>query len=146
MARSSTLGKKGCHVTWKLDLHAPVTDNGTSKRLPLSQVIYNIYTKGVADLNSNNLSQVLILADDGLIYKTASDFHTAVTAVQEQLEKVSHSCQETESIINPSKAQALWCTLKNKAVGQAMPAVSFNGEVIERTNSLRYLGSTATKC
>ena len=27
-----------------------------------------------------------------------------------------------------------------KAVGQAMAAVSFNGEVIERTNSLRYLG------
>ena len=41
--------------------------------------------------------------------------------------------------MNPSKAQALWCTL-NKAIGQAMPAVSFNGEVIERTNSLRYLG------
>ena len=29
---------------------------------------------------------------------------------------------------------------QQKAVGQAMPAVSFNGEVIERTNSLRYLG------
>ena len=42
--------------------------------------------------------------------------------------------------MNPSKAQAPWCTLNNKAIGQAMPAVSFNGEVIERTNSLRYLG------
>ena len=41
--------------------------------------------------------------------------------------------------INPSKAQALWCTLNNKPVGQAMPAVFFNGEVIERTNSLKYL-------
>ena len=48
--------------------------------------------------------------------------------------------KETESEINPSKAQALWCTLNNKAVGQAMPAVSFSGEAIERTNSLRYLG------
>ena len=26
--------KKGCHATWKLDLHAPTTDNGTSIRLP----------------------------------------------------------------------------------------------------------------
>ena len=34
MARSSILGKKGCHATWKLDLHAPTTDNGTSTRLP----------------------------------------------------------------------------------------------------------------
>ena len=82
---------------------------------------------------------MLTLADDGLIYKTASDIHTAVTAVQEQLEKVLHWCQETESEINPSKVQALWCTLNNKAVGQAMPAVSFSEEVKERTNSLRYL-------
>ena len=55
-----------------------------------------VYTKGLADLNSNGLSRVLTLADDGLIYKTASDISTAVTAVQEQLEKVSHWCQETE--------------------------------------------------
>ena len=34
----------------------------------------------------------------------------------------------------------LWCTLNSKAVGQAMPAVSFYGEVIEHTYSLRYLG------
>ena len=91
-------------------------------------------------MNSNDLSQVLALADDGLIYKTASDIHKAVTAVQKQLHKVSHWCQETESEINPSMAQALWCTLKNKAVGQAMPAAPFKGEVVERTNNLRYLG------
>ena len=34
MACCSTPGKKGCHATWKLDLHAPTTDNGTSTRLP----------------------------------------------------------------------------------------------------------------
>ena len=34
MARSSTPGKKVCHATWKLDLHAPTTDNGTSIGLP----------------------------------------------------------------------------------------------------------------
>ena len=113
---------------------------GLPQGSPLSPVLYNVYTKGLADLNSNGLSRVLTLADDGLIYKTASDISTAATAVQEQLEKVSHWCQETESEINPSKVQALWCTLSNKAVGQAMPAVSFNGEAIERTNSLRYLG------
>ena len=100
-----------------------------------SPVLYNVYTKGLADLNSNGLSQVLTLADNRLIYKTASDINTAVAAVQEQL--VSHWCQETK--INPRKAQALWCTLNNKAVGQAMPAVSFIGEATERSNSLRYL-------
>ena len=83
---------------------------------------------------------MLTLADHWLIYKTASDIHTAVTAVQEQLEIVSQWCPETESEINPSKAQALCLTLNNEGVGQAIPAVSFNGEPIERMNSLRYLG------
>ena len=139
MARGSTPGKKGYHSTWKLDLHAPATDNGTSTRLPSVPGLLQCLHKGTGGSEQQWLSRVLTLADDGLIYKTASDISTAVTAVQEQLEKVSHWCQETEFEINPSKAQALWCTLNNKAVGQAMPAVSFNGEVIERTNSLRYL-------
>ena len=113
---------------------------GLPQGFPLSPVLYNVYTKGLADLNGSGLSWILTLADGGFIYKTASDINTAVNAVQEQLEKVSHWCQETESEINPSKAQALWCALNNKAVGQAMPTVSFNGEVIERMNSLRYHG------
>ena len=113
---------------------------GLPQGSPLSPVLNNVCTKGLTDLNYNGLSRVLTLADDGLIYKTDSDIHTAVTAVQEELENVSLWCQETESKINPSKVQALWCTLNNKAVGQAMPAVSFNEEAIERTNSLRYLG------
>ena len=85
----------------------------------MSPVLYNVYTKALADLNSNGLSQVPTLVDNGLIYKTASDIHTVVTTVQKQWEKVLHWCQETESEINSSKAQALWCILNNKAVGQA---------------------------
>ena len=140
MARSSTPGKKGCHATWKLDLHAPTTDNRTSTRLLPALGPLQCLHKGTGGLNSNGLSRVLTLVDDWLIYKTSSDIHTAVTAVQEQLEKVSHGCQATDAEINPSKTQSLWCTLNNKAEGQAMPAVSFSWEVIERTNNLRYLG------
>ena len=61
---------------------------GLPQGSPLSPILYNVYTKGLADLNGNGLSRVLTLADDGLIYKTASDISTAVTAVQEHLEKV----------------------------------------------------------
>ena len=43
-------------------------------------------------------------------------------------------------MINPDKATTLWCTLDNKAAGKAMPAVTFDGTVVERTNHLRYLG------
>ena len=33
MTWGSTPGKKGCYATWKLNLHAPTTDNGISTRL-----------------------------------------------------------------------------------------------------------------
>ena len=78
--------RKGCHATWKLDLHVPTIDNWDfHKAPPCPLVLYNVYTKGLADLNSNGLSHLLTLAVDMLFYKIANDIHTAVTAVQEQL-------------------------------------------------------------
>ena len=68
--------------------HQP-TGNGTSTRLPLSPVLYNFCIQGLADLNSNGLCRVFKLADGGFIYKTVCDTHTAVTAVQEELENVT---------------------------------------------------------
>ena len=75
---------------------------GLPQGSPLSPVLYNVYTKGLADLNSNGLSRVLTLADDGLIYKTASDISTAITAVQEQLER----CHIGAKKQSPKLAQA----------------------------------------
>ena len=138
MARSSTPGEKSRHAIWIS------TPQQLTTRLPqgspLPPVLYNVYTEGLADLNNNGVSRMLTLVDDGHIYKTVSNTHTTVTAVQEQLEKATQWCQETESKINPSKAQTLWCIINTKAVGQAMPIFSFNGEVIARTNSLIYFG------
>ena len=67
----------------------------------LSPVLFNVYTKGLADLNQNGPSKILKLADDGLIYKTSKDFQEAAEAVQQQLDSVSKYCQDTGSLINP---------------------------------------------
>ena len=93
---------------------------GLQESSPLSPVIYGVYTKGMAYLNENGLSRVLTLADDGLIYKTTVDTQEADKYVQQQLENVSQWCQDTRSLINPNKAQALWCTLDNKTAGKAI--------------------------
>ena len=71
----------------------------------LSPVLFNVYTKGLVDLNQNGPSKILTLADDGLIYKTSKDSKEATKAVQ--LGRVSKWCRDTESLINPVKAQTL---------------------------------------
>ena len=113
---------------------------GLPQGSPLSPVLFNVYTKGLADLNENGLAKVLTLADDGLIYKTSRDQSEAVQDVQSQLEKASEWCNMTGSFINPEKAQMLLCTLDNKAAGRPVTPVKFGGTEIERTDQLRYLG------
>ena len=43
-------------------------------------------------------------------------------------------------VFNPDKAQTLWCTLDNRTASKPMPAVTFDGAVVEGTGHLRYLG------
>ena len=113
---------------------------GLPQGSPLSPVLFNVYTKGLADLNTNSHAKVLTLADDGLIYKTARDITEATTGVQSQLQEASQWCGRTGSFINPEKAQMLLCTLDNKAAGRPVTPVNFGGTDIERTDQLRYLG------
>ena len=115
---------------------------GLPQGSPLSPVFFNVYTKGLADLNQNGPSKILTQADDRLIniYKTSKDFQEVAEAVQQQLDSVSKWCHHTRSLLNPDMAQTLWCTLDNRAAGKPMPAVTFDGAVAERTSHLRYLG------
>ena len=61
---------------------------GLPQGSPLSAVLFNVYTKGLAELNQNGPSKILTLVDDGLIYKTLRDSQKAVEAVQ-QLDSIS---------------------------------------------------------
>jgi len=74
---------------------------GLSQGLPLSPVLFKVYTKGLADLNQKGPSKILTLADDGRIYKTSRDSQEAAKAVQKQLDSTFLWCHDTGSLINP---------------------------------------------
>ena len=102
-------------------------DTASSQGSQMLPVLFNVYTKRLADLNQNGLSKTLTMADNGLTYKTSRDSQEAAEAVQ-QLDSVSQWCHDTKSLISPDTAQTLWCTLNNRA---AVIPVLFDGAVVE---------------
>ena len=69
----------------------------------LLPVLFNVYTKGMADLNKNGPSKILTLTDDGLMYKTSRDSREAAEAVQQLLNSVFQWCHDTGSLISPDR-------------------------------------------
>ena len=98
-------------LPWKLDFHAPTTDNGTSTRLPSVPGPLQCLQKGTGGSEQQWVKPgayacgrraYLQNSQSLLIYKTA------VTAVQKQLEKVSQWRQESpkspQARLNPCGA------------------------------------------
>ena len=73
---------------------------GLPQGSPLSLVLFNVYTKGLADLNQNGPSKILTLTDDGahIIYKTSKDSQEAAEAVQQQLDTSNVMTPDLSSI------------------------------------------------
>ena len=59
---------------------------GLPQGSPLSEILFNVYAKGLADLKQNGPSKILTEADDGFIYKTSRDSQEAADAMQQQLD------------------------------------------------------------
>ena len=145
MTRGSALGKKGRHATLKQISTPQQLTMGLSQGSPLYPVLYTVHTKRQVDLDKDGFSQVLTLAGDWLLNKTASDANTQVTAVQEQLDKLSQWYQETGSEISPSKEKALCCTFNNKAVGSRQSQQSPSTEKTQNARTASDIsGSTST--
>ena len=137
----SAPGKNSVYAGWKLELCPSSAHIGPTTRITvLTDPLQCLYTKGLADLNQTGPSKILILTDNGLIYTTSKHSKEEAEAVQQHLDSVSKQCDDTGSLINPHKAQTLWCTLYNRAAGKPMPEVTFVGVICDA------LGSTLAEC
>ena len=139
---SSTLEKKDHHATWKLDLHAPTTDNGTSTRLAPASSSLQCLHKGTGGSNSNGLGWVLTLADEGLMCKTACDTHTLTGAAGKSVTMVprdrvwNQSKQEASPVVHPTTKQ-----LHKQCQQSPSMEKSQNAQTVSDT-----LGSTLMEC
>ena len=122
----STPEKNSGYAAWKLELCSSSAYNGPTTRITA--------LAGLADLSQDSHS-----GKRWLIYKTLKNSQEAAEAMQ-QLDSVSQWCHDTGSLINPDKAQTLWCIFDNRAAGKPVPAVTFDGTLVERTRHLRHLG------
>ena len=108
----------------------------------LSPVLFNIYTSKVASTGVCGSGRVLTFADDVTVYEQGKDRLNTTRRLQRKLDTVAEWCRKHSAIINPSKAQVLWCSLNNRIVQDQTPPVTFEYEVIDRQHELKSLGVT----
>ena len=81
-------------------------------------------------------------ADDILVYRQGKDRQAMAANVQEELHRLEQWCDQHNGKIHPDKASVLWCSLNNRAVKTDMPELAIKWQVIQREQSLKYLGIT----
>ena len=96
---------------------APKLAMGFLHGSPMNSIRCNVYTEGLAGLNSNGINRVLTLADDELVYDTVSDTHTAVTTARSSWNKCHNGTNiqslksfQTNPVVRP---QQKCCSTRN---------------------------------
>ena len=108
----------------------------------LSPVLFNIYTSQIASSGAYETGRVLTFADDVTIYEQGRDRLSTAKRLQTRLDKLAEWCKEHSAVINPAKAQVLWCSLNNRIVKDPTPPITFEFEIVDRSDELKYLGIT----
>ena len=108
----------------------------------LSPVLFNIYTSSIARIGEGHSGRTLTFADDVTVYEKGKDRLAAGKALQNRLDGVAKWCDEHNAVINPSKAQVMWCSLNNRIVKDPTPPIIFYFCLIDRQEELKYLGIT----
>ena len=79
-------------------------------------------------------------ADDILVYRQGRDRETIARNLQRELDRIGEWCSNSGAFVNPSKASITWFSLNNHIINTSTPSVTFRGDVLERTSTMKYLG------
>ena len=124
--------------SWALQ---PYTINpGLPQGSPLSPVLFNVYTLSITGECEIQGGRTLSYADDILVYSQGRDREMIAREVQSELERIEGWCVESGALVNPTKASVTWFSLNNYIVHTQTPNVTFCGEVLVRTSTMKHLG------
>ena len=110
---------------------------GLPQGSPLSPVPFNVYTKGLAELNQNGPSKILTLADDGLIYKTSTDSRRQPKQCNNNWIVYPNGVTTPDLSSVQTRHRHCGALLTTEHQANKMPAVTFDEAVVERTSRLR---------
>jgi len=107
---------------------------GVPQGSKLGPILFNFY---ISDIPQTMDTNIALFADDTTIYCNSSDTQKITTALQNHLNKISLWCLKWKIIINPSKSQAVFFSLRRTQTPQP---VKFDNEPIGWKSSVKYLG------
>lgn len=116
--------------------------SGLPQGSALSPVLFNIYTSKIARIDVSGAGRILTFADDVMVYGQGRDRLAVGRMLQDGLNRVADWCEEYNAVINPEKAQVIWCSLNNRIVKEPTPPIVFDHSLIDRQHELKYLGIT----
>lgn len=61
--------------------------------------------------------------------------------MQDNIKDIKNWCDRTGSSINPGKVLVIWCSL-NAKINIELPQIKFDEEIIQRNDTIKYLGTT----
>jgi ribonuclease HI len=113
---------------------------GLPQGSPLSPVLFNVYTAAVTQQQLDGRGRTLSFVDDILVYRQGRDRLQVAKAVQEELDRLSAWCEDSGARVNHEKATATWFSLNTHICKTPTPIITLDGNDIERTSTMRYLG------
>ena len=60
--------------------------------------------------------------------------------LQRRIKEIESWCDGNNAVMNPDKAQVLWCSLNNRIVKETTPPITCDYVIIDRKTELKYLG------
>jgi hypothetical protein len=94
---------------------------GLPQGSPLSPVLFNMYTVAITDQQWDGRGRTLSFADDILVYRQDSQRQEIAKSIQSELNRLSSSCVDPNTIVNPTNASVTWFSLNYIFVQTDMP-------------------------